>query len=192
MTAVRNLCKTGILLKNGGLHFSGSVNDVINTYLSDDTLKGIINHHWDFDHAPGFEKIKVKSAYIQFNGNNLSVTMPFDIVTEFWCLAEGFPVNVSMILYDINGQCIFNIFTENKPLKKGLHKAVFHIPANFLNDGVYYVNNMFVTSAQSYFYHEYANSFEIADDRDGYEWYGKWIGAVRPTFIDIEYNQISE
>jgi len=192
MTAVRNLCKTGFLLKDGSLQCSGPVNDVINSYLSDDSIKGIINHYWDFDHAPGWENIKVKSAYIQFEGSQLSTKTSFDIVTEFWCLEEGFPVNVSMILYDINGHCIFNVFTDNKPLKKGLHKSVFHIPGNFLNDGIYTVHNMFVTSAQTYFYHENANSFEIADYRDSYGWYGKWVGVVRPTFIDIEYGQISE
>jgi len=92
-----------------------------------------------------------------------------------------------MHLFDINGQCVYNIFTQNKPLKKGLHKAVFHIPANLMNDGIYYVNNMFVAKAATYFYHQYAHSFEIIEDRETYSWHGKWVGAVRPTFIENEY-----
>ena len=134
MTAVKNLCKTGVLLKNGSVQFAGQINDVVDYYLSDETTKGIINNYWNFENAPGLEKIKVKSAYVKFEGQQLTVNTPFDMVTEFWCLEEGFPVNVSMHLYDINGNCVYNISTQNKPLKKGLHKAIFHIPANLMND----------------------------------------------------------
>ena len=176
-------------------------------YLSNEVAKGIVNNYWEFENAPGLEKIKVKSAYIKYEGKLLTVKMPFDIVTEFWCMEEGFPVNVSMHLYDINNTCIFNISTINKSLEKGLHKAVFHIPADFMNDGNYYVSNYFVTASKSYFVHENANSFitsfkpyfiqeransfEIADDRENTGWYGKWTGAIRPMFIQNDYHLIA-
>jgi len=188
MTAVKSLCTTGIFLEKGRVQYSGQINDVTDKYLTKEISKGVVNNYWDFENAPGLEKIKVKSAYIQYEGELLTVKTPFDIVTEFWCLEEGFPVNVSMHLYDINNICIFNIFTDNQPLKKGLHKAVFHIPGDLMNDGIYYVNNMFVSNSQSYFYHEYANSFEIVEERNISGWYGKWIGAVRPNFITSDFN----
>ena len=187
MTAVKNLCKSGVMLKDGNVQFAGHINEVVDYYLSDETAKGIVNNYWDFKNAPGLEKIKVKSAYIQYEGQQLTVKTPFDMVTEFWCLEEGFPVNVSMHLFDINGQCVYNIATPNKPLQKGLHSAVFHIPANLMNDGIYYVNNMFVSNAQAYFYHEHAHSFEIIEDRVSSGWHGKWVGSVRPTFIENDY-----
>jgi len=190
MQAVKSLCTTGILLEEGRVKFSGQINETVEKYLSKEIKKGIVNNYWDFENAPGLEKIKVKSAYIKYEGELLTVKTPFDIVTEFWCLEEGFPVNVSMHLYDNNGSCIFNISTINKPLEKGLHKAVFHIPDNFMNDGIFYVRNLFVSNAQCYFFHEYAHSFEIMDDRENSGWYGKWSGAVRPTFIHNEYNFI--
>jgi lipopolysaccharide transport system ATP-binding protein len=193
MQAVKSLCTTGILLEEGRMKFTGQINDVTDKYLSKEIAKGIVNNYWDFENAPGLEKIKVKSAYIQYEGELLTVKMPFDIVTEFWCLEEGFPVNVSMHLCDINGLCIFNISTINKPLEKGLHKAVFHIPANFMNDGNYYVNNYFVPAYspnKEYFRHENANKFEIADDRENSGWYGKCLGTVRPVFIKNDYHLI--
>jgi len=190
MTAVKNLCTTGIFLEKGEMKYSGQINDVYDRYLTNETIKGTKNNYWDFENAPGKEKIKVKSAYIKYEGERLTVKTPFDIVTEFWCLEEGFPVNVSMHLYDNNNIHIFNIFTENYPLKKGLHKAVFHIPGNFMNDGIYCVNNHFVTEASPYFIHDNANSFEIAEDRDIFGWYAKWSGAVRPVFIKNEYQFI--
>jgi len=187
MTAVKNLCKTGILLKNGQVNYAGQINDVVDYYLSNETTKGVVNNEWTFEKAPGLDKIRVKSAYIQYEQQILTVNTHFDIITEFWCLEEGFPVNVSMHLYDINGTCIFNVFTENKPLKKGLHRTIFHIPANLMNDGIYYVNNMFVSAAQCYFLHEQAHSFEIMENREIEGWHSKWIGAVRPTLIENDY-----
>ena len=61
---------------------------------------------------------------------------------------------------------------------------------NFMNDGIYYVNNMFVSDCQSYFNHEHAHSFEIAEDREKSGWHGKWSGAVRPVFINNDYHLI--
>ncbi|GHU81639.1 ABC transporter ATP-binding protein [Bacteroidia bacterium] len=187
MTAVKSLCKTGILLKDGSVQYSGQIEDVVNYYLAEETERGIINNQWDFENAPGLEKIKVKSAYIRYEGDRLTVKTPFDIVTEFWCLEEGFPVNVSLVLYNMNESCVFNIVTPNKPLQKGLHKAVFHIPENLMNTGIYYVNNMYVSNSKSYFYHQHAHSFEIIEDREISGWHGKWIGAIRPSFIKNEY-----
>ena len=187
MTAVKNLCKLGVMLQNGQVRYTGNINDVVDFYLANQTEKGIVNNEWTKKDAPGTDKIKVKSAYVQFTGNNLTVNTPFDIVTEFWNEEEGFPVNVSMHLYDVNGTCVFNVFTENEPLSKGLHKAIFHVPSHLMNDGVYYVDNMFVSKAQCHFNHKHAHSFEILEDRESSDWHGKWIGAVRPTFIEREY-----
>jgi hypothetical protein len=51
---------------------------------------------------------------------------------------------------------------------------------------------MFVSGLQSYYYHEHAHSFEIIDERANHGWYGKWIGAVRPSFIRNEYYLINQ
>lgn len=190
MTAVKNLCKKGVLLQNGMLKLAGEIDDVIDYYLADETQKGIVNREWSKLEAPGTEKIKVKSAYVDFQTKGITVNTPFDIVTEFWCEEEGFPINVSMHLFDVNGVCVFNVFTENKPLRKGLHKAVFHVPAHLMNDGLYYVSNMFVTKSKPYYFHEHAHSFEILDERETDGWYSKWMGAVRPTFLQNEYSFI--
>ncbi len=190
MTAIKNLCKTGIVLSDGFIKYSGEITDVVDFYLSDQTNSGIINNEWTYEDAPGLDKIKIKAAYIRYAGNKLTINVPFNIITEFWCLEEGFPVNVSMHLYDKSGTCIFNLTTENKPLQKGLYKAEFFIPANLMNDGDYYVSNMFVSQSQCYFDHRHANSFEILEDRSISGWHGKWKGVLRPTFIKNDYRML--
>jgi lipopolysaccharide transport system ATP-binding protein len=190
MTAVKNLCKKGLMLKDGSIEYTGHIEEVVDFYLSDETVKGIVNHTWTLENAPGLDKIRIKRAFVKYEGDYITVNTPFDLVTEFWCFEEGFSVNVSMHLFDRMGECVYNIYTINKPLQKGLHRAVFHIPANLMNDGCYYVSNMFVTNSQAYFYHEHAHAFEVVEEREASGWHGKWIGSVRPTFIQNDYNFI--
>jgi lipopolysaccharide transport system ATP-binding protein len=186
MTAVKNLCKTGIFLENGYVRHSGEITFIVNKYLAEASTQGICNNNWNFDCAPGTEKIKIKSSYVQFKDDKITVNTPFDIVTEFWNLEEGFEVNVSMHLFDVNNSVVFAIPTKNVPLSIGLHKAVFHIPSNLMNDGFYSVNNLFVTNSQEHFNHTNANTFEIFEDRTESGWHGKWPGNVRPIFIKNE------
>ena len=65
------------------------------------------------------------------------------------------------------------------------------VPGDLMNDGMYYVSNMFVTESHSVFFHKEACTFEILEDRTKSGWHGKWIGAVRPTgFISNECNYL--
>ncbi len=191
MTAVKNLCKTGVLLKNGTVDFAGNINDVVDYYLTDKTIRGLFNNEWKKENAPGTDKIKVIKAYVSHDTPFITVNTPFEIITEFWIEEEGFPVNVSMVLWDKDLNCVFNISTIQKPLSKGLHKATFHIPAHIMNDGYYIVQNYFVTESTPHFIHNNANSFEIVEDRESSGWHGKWIGAVRPTFLKTELTALS-
>jgi lipopolysaccharide transport system ATP-binding protein len=187
MTAVKNLCKTGIMLKNGSTEYNGQIDDVVNYYLDSETTRIIKNNNWNYENAPGNEYIKVKSTFIDNYNERITVKSFFDIVTEFWNLDENANINVSMIIWDINQNPVFNITTTSIPLLKGLHKAVFHIPENLMNDGIYMIQNFFVKdSSTPIFIHDNAFSFEIFENRTESGWHGKWIGAVRPTFIKTE------
>ncbi|MDF1549679.1 MAG: ABC transporter ATP-binding protein, partial [Bacteroidales bacterium] len=184
MTAVKNLCKTGIMLKNGTVDYSGEINEVVNCYLSDESVESILNNYWIFENAPGNESIKVKSAFVLFDNERITIKSSFEIVTEFWNQLENTRINVSMVIWDVNQNPVFNITTNSVLLKKGLNKAVFHIPQNLMNDGIYKVQNYFVIeSSTPVFIHDNACSFEIFEDRLESSWHGKWIGAVRPTFV---------
>jgi lipopolysaccharide transport system ATP-binding protein len=192
MTAVRSLCKTGVMLDKGSIKHLGEINYIVDNYLSDETIKGIVNNKWDYNNAPGNEYIKVRSAFITYDYDKITVKSSFDIVTEFWSLHENVKINVSIVIWDINQNPVFNISTDSNLLKKGLNKAVFHIPENLMNDGIYRIQNYFVKdSSTPVFIHDNACSFEIFEDRITSGWHGKWIGAVRPGFIKSELYSIS-
>jgi lipopolysaccharide transport system ATP-binding protein len=186
MTAVKSLCKSGILLKNGTIEISGGIMRVVDFYLSEATTKSVKNNFWKIEEAPGNEFIKVRSSSVSYKSDKITVKSPFDITTEFWNLNENVKVNVSMVIWDKDQNPVFNISTQSILLKKGLTKAVFHIPEDLMNDGIYKVQNYFVKDSTPLFIHDNACSFEIFEDRAQSGWHGKWIGAVRPVFIKSE------
>lgn len=193
MTAVKNLCNSGILLNNGTIEFSGEIERVVNYYLSESSIHSVKNNFWNYQDAPGNDFIKVKSAYLKNTGGLITVKSSFEIVTEFWSLKENLKTNISMVIWDINQNPVFNISTDCYTLKKGLNEAIFHIPENLMNDGIYQIQNYFVVdSSTPVFIHDSACVFEIFEDRISEGWHGKWIGAVRPVFIKSELNCITE
>ena len=191
MGAIRSLCNQCIHISNGEITDYGESERVISSYLNDEENKGITNNLWEFDDAPGNEFIKVKSAFIKYDDENLTVNSEFKIIVEFWNLKGSFPINISSVVYDLEGNIIFNLITENKPISKGLYRVEFAIPANFMNTGRYTVRNLFVTNSRPCFNLENAHSFEIMEgERCINDWHGNWAGAVRPTFIKNFYQKI--
>jgi len=192
MTAIKNLCKSGIFLNSGMIKYLGEIERVVDFYLSDSTAKTLKNNYWKFEDAPGNEYIKVKSAFLTNTNDLITVKNSFDIVTEFWSLQGNLKTNVSMVIWDMNQNPVFNISTDSLFLKKGLNKAVFHIPGNLMNDGIYIIQNYFVKdSSKPVFIHDNACSFEVFEDRNASGWHGKWIGVVRPVFIKTDLHSIN-
>ncbi len=191
MTAVKSLCTRAVSLNGGRVVRNGAVEEVVSSYLHQTVQQGTKNNEWKFEEAPGTDIIKVKSAYVRFEGDILTVKTPFEIITEFWCLKNDFELNVSMHLFDGQDQIVFAISSKCKTIPKGLHQVVFPIPAHFMNDGLYQVSNMYVSQEQCHYFHRQANSFEILEERESGSWHGKWPGVVRPTFIQSEFRQLS-
>ena len=186
MTAVKNLCHNGLLLVNGLIKYQGDIYSTVDKYLQQSSSSGTTNNFWSDNNAPGNDVIRVKSAYVEVDSKYITVNTSFNLVTEFWCLQNNIPINVSMHLLDSSSSCVFAVSTPVVRLSKGCHKSVIQIPSSFMNDGAYIVNNMFVSDSKIVFYHENANSFEIIEDREKSNWSGKWPGVVRPRFFKTE------
>ena len=134
--------------------------------------------------APGNEFIKVKSAEIlsntDVNKEIWTVETPLSIIFEFWNLIPA-KINLSLVLWSMTGECIFNVVSDVKKLKKGLYKSTCNIPANLLNDNIYYIQIIFIKDLSIGIYvNDNILSFEIHDVKRIGSWYGKWVGAVRP------------
>lgn len=192
--AVHSLCTTAILLRDGQVVEKGAVKKVLDLYLSDDSA-GQLEQSWDNpEDAPGNNAIRLKRVAImpqlENKINNITVETPFNIEFEFWnSLTQPNLLNLSLVLWNLAGECVFNVGTPATKLYQGLCKGICRVPGNLLNNGKYSVEIYFVRDTSVIEYrHPYVLTFEVLDgEREG-TWYGEWIGAVRPK-LDFDLFQ---
>lgn len=185
MASIRQLCHTGVLLENGMVKRIGKINDIVDLYLEQETLRGEVNNEWEMTSAPKHEDITILKAGIQYDGPTLTSSMPFDLVYEFYCDKDGLSMGVNPHVYNSQGVCLFNISTEVTRISKGFHRAVFHVPSGLFCEGAYRVDNMFVTHNECYYLHRNAHQFEILNGRD--DFFGHYVGVYYPTMITNQY-----
>lgn len=185
MASIRALCNHGVLLENGSVKAMGDVADIVDLYLGQQTMRGEDNGAWTMDDAPSYGAITILKAAVEYNGNSLDSSMPFDLVYEFWNDQEGLALAVNPHVYNSQDVCLFNIQSKTVRLSKGLHRAVFHVPGGLFCAGAYKVNNMFVCGNECYYLHRNAHFFEVMNGRD--DFFGRYVGVYYPTMITNTY-----
>jgi lipopolysaccharide transport system ATP-binding protein len=188
ITAVESLCTKGLLLRNGELVKSGNIKDVTNAYLSKEAVSESVKEWRDPAEAPGSDLVRLKRVAVVPRFENeeteIRVDTPVDIEFEFWSmLPELAEVNLSVVLWSFAGECIFNVGSNILDTAAGVCRGRLSIPANFLNDNKYTLE-VYIIKDSSVVLHKESNvvSFEVLDVPRTGNWYGKWIGAVRPKF----------
>ncbi|MBJ6119784.1 ABC transporter ATP-binding protein [Pontibacter sp. BT310] len=185
MTAIKNLCNTVAYMKNGKVVMVGETENVINTYLSDGATNDIKQEFASPEEAPGNDAVKLKRIEIvpilDLPHAPITVETPIDVEFEFWNYVDDKPINLSLHLYTMNNECVFNVGSESMYLTKGVHKGVCRIPEHLLNDGSYSIS-MMIVAERSYALYNFEDvvMFEVHENRAPSGWHGKRPGFVRP------------
>lgn len=188
MQALRNLCHRAFVLEKGVLVESGPADKMINRYLRDVQVQYLKQTYPDAAEAPGNKHIRIKRVELipSYPGPEALIDIRTGLLLEleFWYEPPGVTdLIVGIHLFASGGDCVFDVSSARTNLERGIVKGSCRIPANFLNDGSYYISIVFVSNTtQRLFYFESCVSFEVADHRENTSWYGKWIGHVRPDF----------
>lgn len=190
MASIRQLCRNCVLLENGSVKSIGEVNEIVDQYLEQETLHGEENHEWTLETGPRHGNITILKSAIEYKGNNLNSSMPFDLVYEFYNHEEGLTLAVNPHVYNSQNVCLFNIETKMEHLSKGYYKAVFHIPGGLFCAGNYHVNNMYVNRNTCYYLDKNANRFEVLNGRD--DFFGHYVGVYYPTTVTSDYGPVNE
>lgn len=143
MAAVRNLCTSGILLKNGSVQSTGTVDHVMADYLKDSS-----NNRTTFEQENNFsKKVNLRKISILNNNGIPSITHNFenDIVVEieYDINKEIDGLNIWIALRTLDDQIVF-ASTDNdtdpaklETRKKGKYSAKIIIPKKLVNSGSY-------------------------------------------------------
>jgi lipopolysaccharide transport system ATP-binding protein len=143
MQAIRKLCKTCFLLNHGGIELLGSVDDVINRYLSDnividsqETIASIIAN-LPPDPAFQFRNIILLQNGITI-GSMVGNGMSLEIEIEYRVLRPNKGLRVFFDLCDQEGTLLFRSFNDEQydeipNVLPGTYKSKAIIPANLLS-----------------------------------------------------------
>jgi lipopolysaccharide transport system ATP-binding protein len=147
-------------------------------------VKNCLSKTWELQDAPGNDLVRImkqKLYLIQPDRNDvIELTTGFDIKFGFHNYIDGVNLNLSLVLYTITGNCIFNVATSSVPLKKGFHTSTLKIPGKFLNDDIYTISLFFVKDTATVLYDiSDLLTFEIIEGKRESNWYGKHIGACK-------------
>jgi lipopolysaccharide transport system ATP-binding protein len=185
MASIRQLCQNCVLLENGSVKAIGEVNEIVDLYLEQETLRGEENHEWTLETGPRHGSITILKSAVEYKGNNLNSAMPFDLVYEFYNHEPGLTLAVNPHVYNSQNICLFNVETQMEHLSKGYYRAVFHVPGGLFCAGNYRVNNMYVTRNTCYYMDRNAHRFEVLNGRVDY--FDHYVGVYYPTMVTHEF-----
>jgi len=197
MQTIRNLCNKALYLDKGRISDLGNPDKVIFNYLKKEQVEYLFQEYDDIQDAPGNNIIRIKRAEIVPDYGNgpkkIRTDTALTIQFEFWY--TGLPeidMAVSILVFSFAGECVFDTRSAFTKIRQGIAMGECTIPANFLNDGSYYISMAFVRSDNTLLYEfDICLSFEIEDAAKLDNWYGKWMGYVRPNFtVDLNQKQI--
>lgn len=161
MTAVNQLCPRTIMLAEGRVALQGETSEVVSQYLKLGSGGGGGEVIWEKpNRAPGNDKMRLSAVRTISNGNvtsEVDIDKELTIEIDFLNYVSGIRnVCVNIYLLDSFGTVVLstgNTAAANelpddwygKPHEPGLYRATCTLPANFLNNGLYYLSAYLVT-----------------------------------------------
>jgi lipopolysaccharide transport system ATP-binding protein len=187
MTAVRSLCRKAFWLDNGEIVESGETGQVILDYIQKGALPTLERVWENSATAPGDDTARLHRVSVTPLGQGpdepITVKTAIQLNASFWNYVPAALLNFSVVLYNLEGVAIFNTGSGAHSFPAGLVQGSFVIPGDFLNDGTYTIRLLIVKNQTEIFFDmQDVLVFEVLDAERLGNWYGKWVGAVRPKF----------
>ena len=186
MAAVKSLCSSGFVLKNGEMFFQGAVDIAVANYLAGESDS--LNHKKfgsDFD----LEQLKLNEISIHPKGLTsdeiLNEFHEIEFCTDINIKYQAERLHLTYVLKDNNGEALFTFSTAGvASLHNGLNTLVCSFPKGFLNIGNYYLDLYLIEDAKKAIFHEPdIMAFTIQEGpRPLGGWMGKEPGFIKPVF----------
>ncbi|SHL48648.1 ABC transporter ATP-binding protein [Fibrobacter sp. UWEL] len=142
MGAVKNLCKTGILMDQGQIAYCGNIEDTIEKYLNSGEAANVSNR---FANKPAPVSYIKKLRFVDKDNREVDKILsgePLDIVVDFCCPGKS-NADINIGIYKQSGEQISRLSTEYTPVELppgNEHQISFSIKRLCLNEGNYFFN----------------------------------------------------
>lgn len=172
---IQSLCTKGVLLEEGKIEKTDSIDAVVSHYLLKSTKKAF-SAKWDKDH-PGDEVCRLISLrMIDENGNareSFRTTEKIGIEMTYEVIKNNFVLWLGHNIHNLEGLNIFDTHSVNSdyytlPHEKGEYISIVWIPANVMNNGSFVISSAIFNHLKQviHFHEKDILMFNIFDDME--------------------------
>ena len=189
MAAIKQLCKKGIVLKNGQFAFMGSQLEAVTQYQSAYLSTSSYHHKGPIELAPGNEDIRILSFDVKpIEGDVISISSGIEFQLSFYNKRKNINLDATFELRNSDEVTVFHhgaLITINSDSHEGIYTVSGVLPAFLLNAGIYRFHLIFGENQRySLFNIQDFIQFEILNEALGSN-SASLPGVIRPN---IKYN----
>ena len=185
MTAVKELCNTGVLMKYGEVSYKGNMLESILEYQKDYELSNSYQSH-NLEEAIGNQNIKI----LEFSakpilGQLIDIDSGTRIKLQFYNAQPNINLDATFELRNFEELVVYHVgklVTRNNDSKAGIYTIEFDMPAGMLNAGNYYFKLIFgKNQSELLFSIDNLIGFELENVKVGEKTH-IYPGVIRPNF----------
>ncbi|MDM1547554.1 ABC transporter ATP-binding protein [Empedobacter falsenii] len=185
MTAVKELCNTGILMKYGEVSYKGDMLETILEYQKDYELSNSYIAQ-NLDEAVGNTNIKILEFSAKpIEGKIIDVESGIRVKLQFYNAQPNINLDATFELRNFEELVVYHVgklVTENNDSKSGIYTIEFDMPAGMLNAGNYYFKLIFgKNQSEALFNIDNLIGFEVENVKVGTKTH-IYPGVIRPNF----------
>lgn len=183
MNSIKQLCTSGVVLKNGTVDYIGKVTDAVDYYIGNYQQNTSALYFEDLNTAPGNDKIRIRSMKISSNkGEIITIDDEINVSLQFYNYIENSMLDCTFELRTADDICVFHRwcnFSPKRDSKIGEQSISFTLPKNLLNAGKYYFRVFFGENEAHLAWGELIYNFEV-------EYTNELITGLSDTMIQVK------
>lgn len=192
MASIRQLCKNGVVLKNGTIDYIGGIKSAVDFYLGNNYQENTNLLYDKLDEAPGNDKIRIKSfELLPIIGNEINVESGIRVRLKFYNYTPNIMLDATFQLSTIDDIIIFHngkVISPDKDAKVGYYSVEFDLPPFYLNTGKYKFEIWFGENQKYLLWGDLVHMFEIDNTLTGQGYNLSTLpGVLKPN---LEYKVI--
>ena len=186
MNSIKQLCKTGVVLKNGLFDFMGTADSAVDYYVGKYSQNDCKMYYPDLTIAPGNTKIRIRSMeVVDSKGGNITMDSDIDVKLQFHNYVANSMIDCTFELHTADDTVVFHRwlnFSPNHDSTVGEQSISFQIPKHLLNAGKYYFRIFFGENEAHLMWGDLIYNFEVefTEEKVGDIIVGSKPGIIRP------------
>ena len=186
MNSIKQLCQTGVVLKNGMLDYMGTASNAVDYYIGRYSENSEKMYFDDLRTAPGNDKIRIRSMEVSDSkGGRITIDSDIDVKLQFYNYVANSMIDCTFELRTADDLVVFHRwlnFSLNHDSKVGEQQISFRIPKHLLNAGKYYFRIFFGENEGHLMWGDLNYNFEVefTEERVGDILLGYKPGLIRP------------